>query len=115
MGALIDETGNRYGRATVLRRGPSGKNGDAQWWCECECGNTFLTRGYSLRTGHTKSCGCLATDSKRILMVDSSLGYVLGNVVPCCSTCNFAKRDMAYQEFLAWLDRLVAYRGKHGH
>ena len=35
--------------------------------------------------------------------VDNAKGYVLGNVVPCCHTCNFAKRGMATNEFVAWV------------
>lgn len=35
-----------------------------------------------------------------------SQGYIIGNVVPCCKTCNFAKRKMSYDEFLSWVDRV---------
>ena len=30
-----------------------------KWKCQCECGNVIEARGSSLRSGHTKSCGCL--------------------------------------------------------
>lgn len=33
--------------------------------------------------------------------VDSLGGYTLENCVPCCSACNFAKRDMPRDEFIA--------------
>lgn len=36
----------------------------------------------------------------RIDRIDSSKGYVNGNVVPCCSTCNFAKNALNVNEFL---------------
>lgn len=32
---------------------------------------------------------------------DNSQGYVSDNVVPCCSICNYMKRTMGYEEFLA--------------
>jgi|SRR5665213_3012806 len=32
--------------------------------------------------------------------VDNSVGYVEGNVVPCCSTCNYMKRTMGVETFL---------------
>jgi len=32
--------------------------------------------------------------------IDSSLGYVQGNVLPCCTKCNRAKNDMNVLEFL---------------
>lgn len=59
MSNLKDEIGKRYGRLTVLSRGPNTKSGLAQWNCKCDCGNELLIRGSSLRNGHTQSCGCL--------------------------------------------------------
>lgn len=35
--------------------------------------------------------------------VDSSKGYVWGNVVPCCPRCNAAKNDMTFTQFKSWL------------
>lgn len=29
-----------------------------------------------------------------------------GNIVPCCSKCNYAKRDMSYNEFIEWARKL---------
>ena len=31
------------------------------WKCKCECGNTTIVQGTSLRNNHTKSCGCLSS------------------------------------------------------
>ena len=42
--------------------------------------------------------------------VDNQRGYEPDNVVPCCRKCNYAKRDMAEADFLAWLDRVAAHR-----
>ena len=36
---------------------------------------------------------------------NSTVGYTLDNVVPCCSICNRAKSDMPYEEFIAYLSR----------
>lgn len=38
--------------------------------------------------------------------LDNSKGYVKGNCVPCCSTCNFAKRTMSKEAFLSWIKRV---------
>lgn len=54
---FIDETGNRYGRLLVVRRGGSSSTG-AKWVCKCDCGNYIEVRGMSLRRGNTTSCGC---------------------------------------------------------
>ena len=59
MGKFIDETGNCYGRLTVLSRAENDRYNNARWLCRCECGNEVVTSGVSLRSGRTKSCGCL--------------------------------------------------------
>lgn len=41
---------------------------------------------------------------------DSSEGYTISNVVPCCGTCNHAKHTMSYHEFIAWINHLVLFR-----
>lgn len=37
--------------------------------------------------------------------VDSTLGYVLGNIVPCCRSCNRSKSNASLTDFLGWLRR----------
>jgi hypothetical protein len=37
-------------------------------------------------------------------------GYKIGNVVSCCEICNVGKSDRGYQEFIEYLNALVAYR-----
>ena len=49
--------GKIYGKLLVLKR-DSTKN-KIFWICQCECGNIVSVHGSSLKTGHTKSCGCL--------------------------------------------------------
>lgn len=40
---------------------------------------------------------------------DNTVGYKLGNVVSCCKTCNVAKNNLPYDEWLAWAKRLSAH------
>ena len=54
----IDETGKKYGRLTVIGRGPSNKQGKATWETECSCGNSKYISGSDLRSGRISSCGC---------------------------------------------------------
>lgn len=63
--AVKNEIGNKYGRLTVLKRVENNYRGDAQWLCQCECGNQVIVKGVSLRSGHTRSCGCLQKDTVR--------------------------------------------------
>ena len=39
--------------------------------------------------------------------MNNDIGYVAGNVVPCCGICNRAKRAMPYLDFVAWIDGIV--------
>ena len=41
--------------------------------------------------------------------VDNEKGYTLENVVPCCGNCNFAKRTMRQDEFLAWISQVYTH------
>jgi len=54
----IDLTGMRFGSLTVLNFVES-LAGSRRWLCKCDCGNEKVIRGNALRTGNTKSCGCL--------------------------------------------------------
>lgn len=59
---FIDLTGKRFGRLIVIERVDNyvhiNKNGKrrftTQWLCKCDCGNGKITRGISLKSGHTK-------------------------------------------------------------
>lgn len=64
--SLIDLTGLRYGRLTVLSRAPQrGRSRGARWHCVCDCGTKKETSALSLRKGVTVSCGCFADEKRR--------------------------------------------------
>lgn len=54
----------RFGRVVVIRR-TIGKNGSYKYLCKCDCGKVFETWGGCLKTGDTKSCGCLNDEKRR--------------------------------------------------
>jgi hypothetical protein len=59
---FIDMTGRNYGRLHVLYRAKQDTTGTdtrPAWVCKCACGNTTVVLGANLRTGMTRSCGCL--------------------------------------------------------
>lgn len=64
MGRIKDETGNKYSKLTVIEFSHKIEKGGALWKCLCDCGNEAIVRGYCLRNGHTKSCGCLSKETK---------------------------------------------------
>lgn len=60
MGRLVDLTGQKFGKLTVIEKVGIAKHGDhAKWLCQCECGKTIITLSNSLRQGKTLSCGCI--------------------------------------------------------
>lgn len=67
MGNLIDLTGQRFGRLTVVNQVGKNQHREVVWNCQCDCGNECLVGGYNLRSGCTKSCGCLSVDKARTM------------------------------------------------
>lgn len=61
--------GKKFGRLTVISAALPGKTKGGKniprWNCDCECGNTKIASGVSLRRLHTRSCGCLWRDNLR--------------------------------------------------
>lgn len=73
-GRMVDLAGQRFGRLTAIRPIEERKAGRIVWECVCECGNTAYVSADSLRSGDTKSCGCLrkkcsipVTDKDKVL------------------------------------------------
>lgn len=67
--SVINRIGERHGRLVVVSRSenkiePSGAI-RAQWFCQCDCGNTVITSGQSLSRGSTKSCGCITKEMRK--------------------------------------------------
>ena len=59
MGKIIDLTGGKFGRLTVIEiANPMKNTGVKKWKCVCDCGNEFIAIGSSLKNGTTISCGC---------------------------------------------------------
>lgn len=172
---IVDLTGKRFGRWTVLAYAESKKYGSVYWLCHCDCGTIKEVHGVWLRNGRSKSCGCYKKErdlernkieyglaaKRRVCNLylrnareknisfelsfeqflylvqqncfycnselsnlmkslsnngdfkyngidrkDNTKGYTIDNCVSCCETCNKAKRDMSFEEFIRWGKRL---------
>lgn len=68
----ISLIGNRYGKLTVLRLGPK-KRASIRWFCQCDCGKETLAHSGSLKSGVTRSCGCLRRENRNNLQHGHSL------------------------------------------
>lgn len=62
MGNFIDLTGQKFGRLTVIKRIENDSRNHARFLCQCDCGNFKNILSRSLKSGKTKSCGCLAKE-----------------------------------------------------
>lgn len=63
MGKFKDLTGQKFNRLTVIGLGERNSCGQIQWKCKCDCGKIVLATTTYLKTGHTKSCGCLSKEN----------------------------------------------------
>ena len=75
--------GQVFGRLTVIKFAgwklqKSGKN-RAQWLCRCECGNEKTIVTGSLKSGKSKSCGCLCKDIAKTKIEDLT-GKIFGRL-----------------------------------
>ena len=75
--------GKVYGRYTVISQIDEDGRLRDRWLCRCECGTEKAVGGKPLRTGNTKSCGCLKaeiiSESRSIDVQGQSFGML--NVV----------------------------------
>jgi hypothetical protein len=60
---LVDVRGQKFGAWTVCMADPvRNENGQTAWLCRCDCGTERVVVSQPLRSGLTKSCGCLMGD-----------------------------------------------------
>lgn len=59
------EVGKTFGLLTVLKYAGKDSMRRALFVCKCSCGKLKNISGCSLRSGHTKSCGCLHNEINR--------------------------------------------------
>src|SRR3990167_8645182 len=61
---FVDLSGHRFNRLVVLCENPNQERGQIKWECVCDCGKFTSTTTGHLRSGHTKSCGCLEIENR---------------------------------------------------
>lgn len=81
---LIDLTGQKFGRLTVIERLDSDVKG-TYWLCKCDCGNTNIVSASNLKRGSVQSCGCYAAEQRvknnKIKFKKKNPSIVLGDYV----------------------------------
>lgn len=56
---IPDLTGQTFNLLTVVSRAANDSGNNVRWTCLCKCGKTTPVRGTHLRSGQTRSCGCI--------------------------------------------------------
>lgn len=121
MGTFKDLTGKKFNRLTVLGLAERNSSGQIQWKCKCDCGNIVFATTTYLKTGHTKSCGCLNRDSasKRLKskkFVEARNNYrknnflVEGTSLALISSANLRKNNKTGVNGVYWDKKLKKYR-----
>ena len=83
---LLDLTGMLFGRWTVVRVASMTPK---KWLCKCACGIEAEVFQSSLRSGHSKSCGCHSKDTASV----GSLLDEIGRVYNGWTVLSFAYSD----------------------
>jgi len=56
MKKLIDLTGQKFNKWTVIKRMPNNKYKQRMWLCQCDCGTEKIISEYSFKNGISKGC-----------------------------------------------------------
>lgn len=59
--------------------------------------------------GITHTCSDKVLRINGIDRIDSSKGYIKGNCVSCCTTCNYAKNTMTIEQFKTWIKQVYEH------
>lgn len=104
---MVDLTGKRFGRLVVIQRMDNAKNRKLRWLCKCDCGKEKIILGYHLKSGHTKSCGCLRKEVtiKRLSIINKGNEYSLKH--------GRSKNDKTYTSWRHMKDRCTNSNHKY--
>lgn len=68
--------GKRFKRLVVISESPIKSGRKTYWNCLCDCGNETVVRADLLKSGNTKSCGCLSKDKAKLHLENLRFGYL---------------------------------------
>ena len=87
---LIPLNDKRFGRLTVVSRVPRNEGGHAIWKCRCDCGSERKITSDKLRSGNTRSCGCLKTELQKLRLTTHGKSHLPEYSIWCAikNRCN---------------------------
>lgn len=97
MGKFTDLSGQRFGLLTVVKPTGEIRNSYIEYLCRCACGGQISTTSKRLRSGDTRSCGCL-----RVRTAQDNVGF-------CAAACFV---NIKGERFGRW--KVLEYAGKKG-
>lgn len=118
---VIDITGNTYNRLTVIEPvefiTKISKKRKLRWLCECSCENKtrIITTSGRLRSGETKSCGCLVREvsSKTIIKAyTTNIRYHPRETSARSVYQNYKDTDLTFEEFFELSQQNCFYCGR---
>lgn len=65
----------RFGRLTAIKHAGRNERNSALWLCTCDCGNEKLVAYAELKTGRTKSCGCIRRERAAQMNAKHGMSY----------------------------------------
>ena len=92
MGKLIDLTGQRFGRWVVLGEATDKIDHRETWLCSCDCGTVRNVLAKSLKSGRSKSCGCIAKEKATHRMTQKHLSKLSGISTSMISAIELGER-----------------------
>lgn len=95
MSKKLNLVNKKFNRLEVLAYNGT-KNQHSIWKCKCDCGSIIIVKGIHLKSGHSKSCGCL---EKELLIKRNSLDYGLASKRYLYGTYkrNARKRNLCFE------------------
>ena len=78
---FIDITNQKFGMLTAIKATEKKQGKKIIWLCRCDCGNFTEVAGTDLRTGNTKSCGCMRHKSYgegkiKSLLIENNIDFI---------------------------------------
>ena len=92
----LNLVGERFGRLTIIEEATRDKHGFRRYLCQCDCGNEKVIAWACLRTGDTKSCGCLQNTAHIVHGLWNTPIHMLYRGI--LSRCNNPK-DVGYKNY----------------
>ena len=112
---LYDLTNQKFGKLTVIKQvdKPEDKKQTGSYWlCQCECGNEVVVSGSNLRSGVTKSCGCLKSAGEYKIIQLLLKNNVLFETQKTFESCRFPDTNrLGYFDFYINNQFLLEYDG----